>query len=52
MVVDETIKKEDLFRYSYYNKNGVLIGVLDIENLKKILNVDEVVLEENYSEND
>lgn len=52
VVEEEKIRKEDLFRYTYYNNNHELIGVLDVESLKRILNVDVIVLEENYGETD
>lgn len=42
------IKKEDLLSYSYYDEQGKLIAILNVEKLKEILKVDEIRLGEYY----
>lgn len=42
------IKREDLFNYSFYNDNGLHVAVLNVEKLKEILQVDDVILKEDY----
>lgn len=42
------IKRSDLFQYIFYNEQHKEVAVLDLENIRKILDVDEVILEEVY----
>lgn len=46
----DCIDRKDLFKYSFYNDEGKITTVLDVESLKHILGTDVILLEElNYS---
>ncbi len=46
----DCVDKKDLFKYSFYNEDGEVTTVLNVEKLKQILGTDVILLEElNYS---
>lgn len=47
-LAERTIKREDLFQYTFYNDEGKELAVLDKEKLRIIIGVDDVILEEDY----
>ena len=48
--MDKCIDRKDLFKYSFYNNDGKVTTVLNVDKLKQILNTEVILLDElNYS---